>query len=116
MGWKACDQSAMDWDSACKEMLREFGGYNEECVERWCVMTAVEALPVYKKAKEIAQSRGENLTSLIGAYLSGYVAAGYGPRSVVKVNTVRRFDRSESGRAIMSADWDDPEDAIYDNA
>lgn len=74
-------------------------------------MTAVEALPVYKKAKEIAQSRGENLTSLIGAYLSGY-----GSRRAVKVNTVRRFDRSESGRAIMSADWDDPEDAIYDNA
>lgn len=79
-------------------------------------MTAVESLPVYKKAEEIAQSRGDDLTTLIGAYLSGYVAAGYGPRRVVKVNTVRRFDRAESGRAIMPADWDDPEDAIYDNA
>ena len=79
-------------------------------------MTAVESLPVYKKAEEVARSRGDDLTSLIGAYLSGYVAAGYGPRRVVKVNTVRRFERSESGRAIMPADWDDPEDAVYDNA
>lgn len=79
-------------------------------------MTPLESLPVYKKAEEIAQSRGDDLTSPIGAYLSGYVAAGYGPRRVVKVNTVRKFGRSESGRAIMPADWDDPEDAIYDNA
>ena len=78
-------------------------------------MTAVESLQVYKEAEKIARSRGDDLTSLIGAYLSGYVAAGYGPRRVVKVNTVRRFDRAESGRAIMPSDWNDPEDAVYDN-
>ena len=78
-------------------------------------MTAVESLPVYKTAEEVAESRGDNLTSLIGAYLAVYVAGGYGPRRVVKVNTVRRFERSASGRAIMPADWDDPEDDIYDN-
>lgn len=78
-------------------------------------MTSVESLPVYKTAKKIAESRGDDLTSLIGAYLAGYIAGGHEPRRVVKVDTVRRFERSASGRAIMPNDWDDPEDSIYDN-
>lgn len=79
-------------------------------------MTSVESLPVYKTAEKVAESRGDNLTSLISAYLSGYVAGGYGPRRVVKVNTVHKFERSESGRVVLPSDWDDPEDAVYDNA
>lgn len=37
-------------------------------------------------------------------------------RRVVKVGTVHKFKRSESGSAIMPPDWDDSEDVVYDNA
>lgn len=39
-------------------------------------MTAVESLPVYKAAALVAEKRGDNLVSLISAYLSGYAAGG----------------------------------------
>lgn len=76
----------------------------------------LESLPVYKTAEKVAESRGDDLTSLIGAYLSGYIAGVHEPRRVVRVNTVQELARSGSGHVILPADWDDPEDSVYDNA
>ena len=35
-------------------------------------MTAIESLPAYREAETVAERRGENLSSLIDAFLSGY--------------------------------------------
>lgn len=35
-------------------------------------MTAIESLPAYRKAEAEAERRGENLSSLIDAFLAGY--------------------------------------------
>lgn len=36
------------------------------------IMTAIESLPAYRKAEAEAERRGENLSSLIDAFLAGY--------------------------------------------
>ena len=39
-------------------------------------MTAVESLPAYASAEAVAKSRGDNLISMINAYLAGYATGG----------------------------------------
>ncbi|WP_034528363.1 CopG family transcriptional regulator [Bifidobacterium stellenboschense] len=39
-------------------------------------MTMVESLPAYAAAAAVAKSRGDNLLSMINAYLAGYASAG----------------------------------------
>ncbi len=39
-------------------------------------MTAVESLPAYASAEVVAKSKGDNLISMINAYLAGYASAG----------------------------------------
>ncbi|KAA8827057.1 hypothetical protein [Bifidobacterium myosotis] len=39
-------------------------------------MTVVESLPAYASAEAVAKSRGDNLISMINAYLAGYASAG----------------------------------------
>ncbi|QOL32872.1 hypothetical protein [Bifidobacterium eulemuris] len=39
-------------------------------------MTAVESLPRYAEAEALARSRGVDLISLLGAYVSGYADSG----------------------------------------
>lgn len=39
-------------------------------------MTAVESLPAYASAEAVAKSKGDNLISIINAYLAGYASAG----------------------------------------
>lgn len=37
-------------------------------------MTMVESLPAYASAEAVAKSKGDNLLSMINAYLAGYAA------------------------------------------
>ncbi|TPF91631.1 hypothetical protein BW14_11870 [Bifidobacterium sp. UTBIF-68] len=39
-------------------------------------MTAVESLPAYASAEAVAKRKGDNLISIINAYLAGYASAG----------------------------------------
>lgn len=39
-------------------------------------MTMVESLPAYASAEAVAKSKGDNLISMINAYLAGYASAG----------------------------------------
>lgn len=39
-------------------------------------MTMVESLPAYASAAAVAKSKGDNLLSMINAYLAGYASAG----------------------------------------
>ena len=97
-------------------------------------MTTLENLPLYKQADAIARQRGENVLSMINAYLAGYVAGAGTAGDVLNrtepvksesdvpegypvppTHSAYRFERSAStGHVILPEDWDDPEDAIYD--
>ncbi|MBT1175183.1 hypothetical protein JS530_06685 [Bifidobacterium sp. LC6] len=39
-------------------------------------MTMVESLPAYASAEAVAKRKGDNLISLLNAYLAGYASAG----------------------------------------
>ncbi|WP_291527647.1 hypothetical protein [Bifidobacterium sp. UBA744] len=65
-------------------------------------MTAIESLPVYKAAEVVADRRGDNLTSLLSAYLAGYAAGGNDEVPEGYVTFASREDAGEHMRRIMS--------------
>lgn len=79
-------------------------------------MTASSSFPGRKQAEGTSRDHADCLSPSTDTGLSDCSETDHTSRHVVKVNTVRKFERSETGRAIMPADWDDPEDAIYDKS
>lgn len=80
-------------------------------------MTAVESLPAYAEAEAVARRRGDNLISLLNAYLAGYAAGNTPERDergypVLRVNPdypgiVRPEIRD--GAVVLPEGWDDDE-------
>lgn len=65
-------------------------------------MTAVESLPAYKAAESVADRRGDNLTSLISAYLAGYAAGGADEVPEGYVTFATREEAGEHMRKVMT--------------
>lgn len=70
-----------------------------------------------RSLEDYARAKGVTTESVLAGMIDALKprerdADGY---PVVHVETAYRFPRSETtGRVILPADWDDPEDAIYD--
>lgn len=64
-----------------------------------CVVTIVESLPAYASAEAVARRKGDNLISLLNAYLAGYASGGMGARETdapVDADGYPVFDIDES--------------------
>ena len=71
-------------------------------------MTVVESLPAYASAEAVAKSRGDNLISMINAYLAGYASAGLPVEAEAEAEAVSKTLHALPTDTVLrtDADWD----------
>lgn len=70
-----------------------------------------------KGLERYAAAKGVAAEDVIAAIINTFETPADGNgRPVIHTGTAYRPKRSPAGRIILPAEWDDPEDAIYDNA